>query len=270
MDVYNVSPVLTGDTISDNGGHGIYLNGSSPVITGGTISNNGQDGISGSGSPVIAGELITGNNGWGIGCSGSPSITGNTVSNNGAGGIAGSPSVLSGNTITGNNGPAIQQDVSSAWADGTNAISGNTYDGVAITGGTLSQDTTFTANMALYLIGGTVTVPEGITLTIEPGVVVKFGDRCGLTVNGTLDARGTDDQQIVFTSVWDDTYGGNTDPSGGDHTAPGDRWQICPECYGDGTCAWAANYWGQMVFGPTSVNSVVDRAVILYGGSLRS
>jgi hypothetical protein len=32
MDVYNVSPVLTGDTISDNGGYGLYYFGSIPLI----------------------------------------------------------------------------------------------------------------------------------------------------------------------------------------------------------------------------------------------
>ncbi len=279
IDVYNASPLITGDRISGNGGRGIYLsgNGSSPVITGGEISNNGQDGIyddAGSSFPAITGELITGNGGWGIACSGSPnpSITGNTVSTNGVGGIFCSPSVFSGNTITGNIGPAIQQDVSGAWADGTNTISGNIYNGVAITGGTLSRDTTFTANNALYLIGNTVTVPAGVKLTIEPGVVIKFANQVGITVNGTLDARGADDSKIVFTSVEDNTYGGDTDSFASDPNHPdvGDTWQVCPECFGDGGCAWAANYWGQIVFGPTSVNSVIDRAIILLGGSVRS
>ena len=50
-----------------------------------------------------------------------------------------------------------------------------------------------------------------MTLTIEPGVVVKFNNGAGLTVNGTLKAEGTADKKIIFTSIWDDTYGGNTD-----------------------------------------------------------
>ena len=277
IDVSNASPVITGDTISGNGGHGIYLsdNGGSPVITGDTISGNGGHGIylSGNGgSPVITGDTISGNVSWGIACSVSPTpfITGNIVSNNGAGGISCSPSVLSGNTISGNTGSAIRQDASGTWANGTNTISGNTYDGVAITGGTVTRDTTFTANGALYLINSTVTVAEGVTLSIEPGVVVKFANQQGITVHGTLDARGTDDKKIVFTSVWDDTYRGNTDPSGSDHTLPGDTWQVCPECVGDGRCSHAANYWGQLNFSPASTNSVIDRAIILYGGSARS
>ena len=219
IDVSNASPLLTGDIITGNGGAGISIsgNGSSPVIMGGTISNNGQDGIydnaSGYSLPTITAALITGNGGWGIACSSSPTplITGNTVSNNGAGGVFCSPAVLSGNTITGNTGTAIQQDASGAWADGANTISGNTYNGVAINGGTLSRDTTFTANNALYLIGNAITVPAGVKLTIEPGVVIKFANQKGITVNGTLDAKGTDDNKIVFTSVLDNTYGGDTD-----------------------------------------------------------
>ncbi|MBI2303319.1 MAG: carboxypeptidase regulatory-like domain-containing protein [Chloroflexi bacterium] len=40
----------------------------------------------------------------------------------------------------------------------------------------------------------------GVTLTVEPGVVVKFGDNLGMQVDGTLIARGTASQPITFTS----------------------------------------------------------------------
>ena len=52
-----------------------------------------------------------------------------------------------------------------------------------------------------YLIEGDITVPEGETLTIEPGVVVEFQYWYKLTVNGDLQAVGTNIQQIVFTST---------------------------------------------------------------------
>ena len=81
-----------------------------------------------------------------------------------------------------------------------------------------------------------------------------------ILVNGTLIANGTAEKKIIITSVWDDAYGGKTDPSGGDHTAPGEGW--CDSGY----CQ--ANYWGQITFSPTSTNSVINQTLLVYGGSI--
>ena len=48
-----------------------------------------------------------------------------------------------------------------------------------------------------------LTVNAGITLTIKPGVVVKFDSFNGMQVNGTLRAIGTESQPIYFTSLAD-------------------------------------------------------------------
>ena len=45
------------------------------------------------------------------------------------------------------------------------------------------------------------TVARGVTLTVEPGVVVQFEPNGGLTVAGTIFARGTVGQPITFTGV---------------------------------------------------------------------
>jgi len=52
-----------------------------------------------------------------------------------------------------------------------------------------------------YLIEGDITVPVGATLTIEPGVIVEFQSWYKLTVNGYLQAVGTESQRIVFTAI---------------------------------------------------------------------
>ena len=45
-----------------------------------------------------------------------------------------------------------------------------------------------------------MTVASGMTLTIEPGVTVKFDSGKVLEVEGMLVARGTSSDKITFTS----------------------------------------------------------------------
>ncbi len=86
------------------------------------------------------------------------------------------------------------------WDTGTmTAVSGTLPAGV----------TTWTAAGGPYHVTANLTVPATGTLVIEPGVTVFFDAGVGLTVNGTLDAQGTDTQRIRFTrtptaaSAWD-------------------------------------------------------------------
>ena len=73
-------------------------------------------------------------------------------------------------------------------------------------GGLICEDTTLTQAGSPYVVGDSIVVGCGATLTIEPGVVLRF-DTCrdlavGLTTfgPGTLIARGTEDEPIIFTS----------------------------------------------------------------------
>ena len=81
--------------------------------------------------------------------------------------------------------------------------------------GTLSSDQTWLGN-TVYKITGDLTVPSGKTLTIQPGAIVKFdaGKRLTVSSGGTLIANGTADNKIVFTSIKDDSHGGDTNGNG--------------------------------------------------------
>lgn len=89
-------------------------------------------------------------------------------------------------------------------------------------GGTLTTDTTWTAaTTPLVVVDGGLTVPAGVTLRIEPGVVVKFvmtswGGAIGggIQVEGTLDVQGSSSAPVVLTSYVDDTAGGDTNGDG--------------------------------------------------------
>src|SRR5688572_11255582 len=67
--------------------------------------------------------------------------------------------------------------------------------------GTLSANTTWTLAQSPIVVTATVHVPAGVTLTIEPGVVVRFEAAQGLQVYGTLVARGTPGARIRLTST---------------------------------------------------------------------
>ena len=73
--------------------------------------------------------------------------------------------------------------------------------------GTLTANTTWTKANKNYLVMGSIVVPPGITLTIEPGVKVKFKGNYFIYVDGTLKAIGTPAENIIFTT--DIPYWGN-------------------------------------------------------------
>jgi parallel beta-helix repeat protein len=91
------------------------------------------------------------------------------------------------------------------------------------------------------------TVAAGVRLTLAPGVVFKlqryyYGAYGYVQMDGTLVAQGTPTQKIVFTSLKDDSIGGDTN--------------------GDGTSAAAMNDWNYLLLGGTG--SVLSNVVMRY------
>jgi len=112
--------------------------------------------------------------------------------------------------------------------------------------GTISVDTTWTAAGSPYLASGVVSIAAGATLTVEPGVVVKFAEYGELLVNGTLAVGGAPGDPVIFTDERDDTAGGDSNGDG-DASAPASRW-------------WRG-VWVQ-----DGGAAAIDRAEIRYGG----
>ncbi len=100
--------------------------------------------------------------------------------------------------------------------------------------GTIIVDTTWTLSGSPYLVVGDVTIDPDITLTIDPGVQVRFDGNYALYVRGTLIAEGLPGQEILFTS---------NQPT----PAPGD--------------------WGVLDFRSGSQYSHLQYATIEYGGN---
>lgn len=88
------------------------------------------------------------------------------------------------------------------------------------------------SNNNTYIVNGNITIPSGQILTIEQGTEIKFDGYYSLTVNGTLNANGTDNSHIIFTS-------NNNPASRGD--------------------------WNKIIFNNSSQTSILNYCTVEYG-----
>lgn len=108
-----------------------------------------------------------------------------------------------------------------------NTFSGSSYKGIKVMNETLNQNVTVNPlpfgemTNASYIFENYVVNAE---LTINPGVKCKFLDYTGMTVNRWLKAIGTAEKPIVFTSIYDDYYGGDTNADSTASVANGSYW----------------------------------------------
>ena len=64
--------------------------------------------------------------------------------------------------------------------------------------GIISENTTLHPNVH-YIVTGSLGIPDGVTLTIEPGTTIRFKDNVKLTSNGKIIAKGEPNNMITFT-----------------------------------------------------------------------
>ncbi|NLE05603.1 MAG: hypothetical protein GX638_12495, partial [Crenarchaeota archaeon] len=84
--------------------------------------------------------------------------------------------------------------------------------GATTVNGLIAADTVWIKENSPYVLTDPINIPSGVTLTIEPGVTVDFGEYY-LNVDGILHAVGTDSEKIVFSIlgtqlVWTDASPG--------------------------------------------------------------
>ncbi len=114
--------------------------------------------------------------------------------------------------------------------------------------GGINTNTTWTLAGSPYIVQDDVTVDQGVILTIQAGVIVKFQDHYDdLFVNGRLIANGSSGSPVVFTSIKDDAHGGDTNLDGS-ATQPG------------------PDQWGAIWFGANSIDNSLEYCWIGYGG----
>ena len=182
-------------------------------------------------SPTITGNIIS-KVGFGVRCNGNsaPIITNNTIQNCQFAPIL--MSVQADPTMTGN------------------IFLTNGVNGIGLVYETLSQNAvikyrptvTFPApnqtTVFAYVPYGPITVPSGVTLSIQPQVVIKPTGAFPLfDVSGALNVvGGTGTNRVVVTSISDDAWDGDTNANGSSSTP-------------------TVGNWGNIIFNDTSVDA---------------
>ncbi|MBP9854974.1 MAG: right-handed parallel beta-helix repeat-containing protein, partial [Candidatus Omnitrophica bacterium] len=170
-------------------------------------------------------------------------ITNSIFRNNDGNGIFvnNSSPTITNNTFSGNTSYPVR-------INGNNAspvLRNNTYVGTGPSGilvnDNVSSSRTLTKDNTFYVILNQKLIYNNSKLTVDPGVTVKFGANSGLTIGngststGALDARGTANEPIVFTS---------------------------------NAASPTAGSWNNIDFNWTNASQTfVDHAVVEYGGS---
>ncbi len=225
---------------------------SAPTIRSCTIRNGSGRGIYGTSgaSPVVQGNTLSGNAGFDIELTGASNatVTGNTVATSIFFNTAAGTHSVTGNTFNNYNDAARNLRVG---AHALNGLGSNVFNGtgassrVEILGETIAADTTCAMLPVPYVVLQDITVAnsatQSATLTIQPGVQIRFNAATGLyigttTLRGALVAAGTPAQPIVFTTS-------NATP--------------------------AAGQWKAIYFDNESVDavSVLENCVVEYGGA---
>lgn len=110
-----------------------------------------------------------------------------------------------------------------------NVASGNGGNYLRILNGTLAANRTIVASNCLggaLVVAGAIIIPSGRSLTLQPGVVFKFGSAGYVTLQGTLLGNGLANSPVVFTDFGDDSFGGDTNGDGPTDGTPGTWYGI--------------------------------------------
>jgi len=121
--------------------------------------------------------------------------------------------------------------------------------------GSISEDQVWTLAGSPYILQGSVSVLDNVTLTIEPGVLVEFvpGMSSSLSINysSTISANGTLGEPIIFTSH-------SPSPGIGDYYGLV-FFTLSPESVSMSNCFVEYASAGLYAWGPISVDQVILR-----------
>ncbi|TRX54340.1 T9SS type B sorting domain-containing protein [Fulvivirga sp. M361] len=205
------SPITIRNSLIDNCRFGVLIDGQNSIIEQNTISNCDEAIRSSSASPIITNNSITDNE-FGIQFTqGSPTISNNTFTNNGSS-FNGSAAIKFNNGIS---NPIIENN---SFSNNTKDIithpevmddeffDTNGFSKIIIDNEAVENDVTWHAPVLPevweFEMLGSVTVNAGITLTLEPGLIINStAYTYDIDVQGTLLAAGTSSSPIQIVGA---------------------------------------------------------------------
>ncbi len=214
-------PLLQRCNIRGADGNGIRLNNAHLNIQNTTVKSNTENGLYLQNSnPTLVSSLLTGNTGAGVYLTSTASV----------------PNYSAGSTTISNNTYAIRYpspNFDILQPNGSPTLTGNTYNGIALDGGSVTTNRRWYSITYDYILLGNLTVAEYAAaprLTIEPGNTLRFLPGTQMKVGadypygGEIYAIGTSDSLITFTpfnglpggwngiyfTEYSDNYGGLT------------------------------------------------------------
>jgi parallel beta-helix repeat protein len=84
---------------------------------------------------------------------------------------------------------------------------------LVIKSSTINSNETWTTGN-IYYVTSSIVVTSAFTLTIQPGTMIKMNDDVTLDVQGTFLSQGSSGNEVIFTSVHDDSDGCDIDGDG--------------------------------------------------------
>ncbi|HEY4502843.1 MAG TPA: right-handed parallel beta-helix repeat-containing protein, partial [Candidatus Paceibacterota bacterium] len=204
---------------------GIYNNGGDLTISNSLVTENGDKGIMNWAGNLNIFSSEIGDHLYGVQIfSGTINIDGNDIHDHTSYGIVtqnNSGSLILTNNTFKDNSVSVSVLVGNDFTHSGNTATGNGINGIGV-GGAITQDLTWNKDSMPYVVS-TLLVNSGVTFNIDPGVIVKFEEGRYIDIAGTLNANGTGIEKIYFTSIKDDTIGGDTNGDGSNTApAPGD------------------------------------------------
>ena len=246
---------LLNSIITDSLSRGVWLNNTSSVLDNVTFSNTTKSAT----TRLATGLLITeglpsiqnctfNNNSIGIELNGGSAIINNcTFSNNLTGlQIKNGVPVISDNNFQNNENP-IHLSLSASPVFSNNITQNNNLNGIIVPldEKNITSTTTWSADLP-YLVGQNINIePEG-SLIIRPGTIIKLKDWNHIDISGKILAQGTPEQQIIFTTLEDDDFGGDSQENE------------------QKSLTWADNWKGLYFY---SSGSILSNTIIKYGGT---